>query len=420
MDKTHVKGWDNNSSPLGKLDGALGVYIHIPFCKQACHYCDFHLSTSLKKKDELVKALAKELELRKDEFKNATVNTIYFGGGTPSVLAVDELQFLIDAVYKHYQVSNNPEITLEANPDDLVTSRQMLQPMASHVEPVEASQSTNTIFKDYKSIGINRLSIGIQSFFDADLKLMNRAHNSDEAKVCLKEAAKHFDNISIDLIYGIQGASNNQWLQNIETALSYNIPHISSYALTVEPKTALAAFIEKGIVNDVDDAQAQEQFYLLKERLEDEGFIHYELSNFGKKGYFSKNNSAYWQGKPYLGIGPSAHSYNGTQRGWNVRNNSKYIKAIQVETLPIELETLTKTDKYNEYVMTGLRTIWGVSLQKVENEFGTVFRDYLNKQAQVFINQHLLYIDNDHLKVSKKGQFLSDGIASELFKLNLQ
>ena len=383
-----------------------GIYIHIPFCKQACHYCDFHFSTSLKKKDDLIEALSKELELRKDEFKDTTVETIYFGGGTPSLLTNDELRFLINSVYKNYKTSENPEITLEANPDDLIEAQ--LSPRAQ----------SRGLYEDYKTIGINRLSIGIQSFFESDLKLMNRAHNAEEAKACLDEAAKHFDNISLDLIYGIPGATNEQWLKNIEIALSYNVPHISSYALTVEPKTALASFIEKGIIDDVDDEQAHEQFHILKEKLEEKDFVHYELSNFGKEGFFSKNNSAYWQGKSYIGIGPSAHSFNGKQRGWNVRNNSKYIEAIQQNELPIKIETLTLTDQYNEYIMTGLRTIWGVSLAKVEKDFGMVFKDYLIEQADVFINQHLLYIDGEHLRVTKKGQFLSDGIASELFKIN--
>ena len=398
MSDKNFTSLSKDSSALGKLDGASGgIYIHIPFCKQACHYCDFHFSTSLKKKDELINALAKELELRKDEFRNTTVETLYFGGGTPSLLSNSELQFLIDSVYKHYQVSENPEITLEANPDDLSVKR----------------------IQDLANTPINRLSIGIQSFFEADLKLMNRAHNAEEAKACLEEATKYFDNISLDLIYGIPNASNAQWLENIETALSYNIPHISSYALTVEPKTALASFIKKGIIDNVDDEQAHEQFHILKDKLENVGFVHYELSNFGKDGYFSKNNSAYWQGKSYIGIGPSAHSFNGNQRGWNVSNNSKYIKAIAQRELPIETETLTLTDQYNEYVMTGLRTIWGVSLVKVEKDFGTIFKDYLNEQSKVFINQHLLYLDDGHLRVTKKGQFLSDGIASKLFKINL-
>jgi oxygen-independent coproporphyrinogen-3 oxidase len=242
-----------------------GIYIHIPFCKQACYYCDFHFSTSLKKREELVNALVKELELRTSEFKNTVVETIYFGGGTPSLLSNSELQLIIDAVYNNYAVSENPEITLEANPDDLSKDRIL----------------------DLSKSPINRLSIGVQSFFEADLKLMNRAHNAEEAKTCIEEAIKYFDNISLDLIYGIPDASNAQWLKNIETALSYSVPHISSYALTVEPKTALASFIKKGIIKNVDDEQAHEQFYILKEKLEENGFVHYELSNFGKAGYYS-------------------------------------------------------------------------------------------------------------------------------------
>ncbi|WP_438963767.1 radical SAM family heme chaperone HemW [Winogradskyella sp.] len=374
-----------------------GIYIHIPFCKQACYYCDFHFSTSLKKKNTLISALIKELKLRKDELKETPIETIYFGGGTPSILSNEELQLLIDSVYENYKVISCPEITLEANPDDLHKDR-----------IIELSKSP-----------INRLSIGIQSFFEKDLKLMNRAHNADEARSCIEVAKKYFSNISIDLIYGIQGATNEQWIKNIEIALNFEISHISSYALTVEPKTALASFIEKGIIEDVDDEQAHQQFLILKDKLEEEGFVHYELSNFGKEGFFSKNNSAYWQGKSYLGIGPSAHSFNGTQRGWNVRNNTKYINALNKDELPIEIEILTLTDRYNEYIMTGLRTIWGVSLKKVEEDFGKLFKDYLIERADIFINQHLLYIDDGHIRVSRKGQFLSDGISSELFKLNL-
>ncbi|MDC1503953.1 radical SAM family heme chaperone HemW [Winogradskyella sp.] len=395
------------------VNKAFGIYIHIPFCKQACHYCDFHFSTSLKKRDDMVAALAKELQLRKDEFKNQPVETIYFGGGTPSLLTIGELHYLIETVYKNYQVSTNPEITLEANPDDLITASK-----SNGHDSLSAVQRSLSIFKDYKNIGINRLSIGIQSFFEADLKLMNRAHNAAEAKTCLEEATKYFDNISLDLIYGVPGASNAQWLANIEMALSFGIPHISSYALTVEPKTALASFIEKGIIANVDDEQAHDQFHILKDTLEASGFVHYELSNFGKDGYFSKNNSAYWQGKSYIGIGPSAHSFNGKQRGWNVKNNSKYINAIMSSQLPIEIETLTLTDQYNEYIMTGLRTIWGVSFDKVELDFGSTYKTYLIEQSKIFINQQLLYIDGAHLRVTKKGQFLSDGISSELFKIN--
>lgn len=351
----------------------------------------------------MVNALVRELQLRKDEFKNTTVETIYFGGGTPSLLTIDELRLLIDVVYKNYQVVDNPEITLEANPDDLVSVR----------------VQSRTIFGDYKNIGINRLSIGIQSFFEADLKLMNRAHNAEEAKNCLQEATKHFKNISIDLIYGIPGLTNENWIKNIETVLSFNIPHISSYALTVEPKTALDTFIKKGVIKNIDDDLSQQQFHILIEKLEASGFVHYELSNFGKPNYFSKNNSAYWQGKPYLGIGPSAHSFSGNERGWNVRNNSKYIKSIEQNILPIETEILSTTDKYNEYVMTGLRTVWGVSLEKVELDFGENYKIYLLKQVEKHLLEHLLYLDDGKLLVTKKGKFLSDGIASDLFMLNL-
>lgn len=372
-----------------------GIYIHIPFCKQACYYCDFHFSTSLKKKDQLISALAKELQLRKDEFKNTTVETIYFGGGTPSLLSIEELQFLIDTVHKNYSVATSPEITLEANPDDLFEEK-----------IIELSQSP-----------INRLSIGIQSFYEKDLKLMNRAHNAAEAKKCLEIATQYFDNISLDLIYGIPNSTSKEWLDNIKTALSFGVPHISSYALTVEPKTALANFINKGIIDDVDDEVSHQQFHQLIEQLEEAGFEHYELSNFAKPGYYSKNNSAYWLGKPYLGIGPSAHSFNGGQRAWNVKNNAIYISKINLNQLPLEVETLTVNDKYNEYVMTGLRTIWGVSLDKIEKQFGESFLEYLLQQANQYINKQMLYIEDNNLKTTKTGKFLSDGIASDLFKI---
>lgn len=374
-----------------------GIYIHIPFCKQACHYCDFHFSTSLKKKDAMVLALAKEIELRKNEFADEVVETIYFGGGTPSILEVADLKLLIDAVYSNYNVVANPEITVEANPDDLTQER-----------IVELSNNR-----------INRLSIGIQSFFEDDLKLMNRAHNSAEAKACLEFAMQHFDNISIDLIYGIPGMSNEKWKQNIETALSYAIPHISSYALTVEPKTALHTFIQKGIIPPPDDQVAQEHFQILVDTLSDNGFIHYEFSNFGKEDYFSKNNTAYWLGKKYIGIGPSAHSYDGGKRSWNVSNNAVYLRSIAENKLPLETEILSTTDRYNEYIMTGLRTIWGVSLDRIATEFGPTFLDYLNRQSGKYIEDHLLYVDENILRTTNKGKFLSDGIASDLFLLNL-
>ncbi len=375
-----------------------GIYIHIPFCKQACHYCDFHFSTTMKKKEEMVLALAKELQLRTNEFQKESVATIYFGGGTPSVLTPAEIRFLIDVIYENYKVEAVPEITLEANPDDLSEER-----IAAFAE-----------------LGINRLSIGIQSFFEEDLQLMNRAHNFEEAKNCLGIATRYFDNVSLDLIYGIPGMTNERWQQNIETALSFGIPHISSYALTVEPKTALNKLIQTGKVASPNDEVAQEHFMILVETLEKNGFVHYELSNFGKENYFSQNNSAYWLGKKYLGIGPSAHSYDGVSRSWNVSNNTLYLKAIQNEELPNEIEKLTLEDRYNEYVMTGLRTIWGISLVRIEEEFGEKYLDYLKKQSQKFIDDGLLSITDDLLKPTLKGKFLTDGIASDLFYLNLE
>ena len=375
-----------------------GIYIHIPFCKQACHYCDFHFSTSMKKKEEMILAIAKELQIRKKEFENEVVETIYFGGGTPSVLAIDEIRYLIDAVYENYKVSENPEITLEANPDDLSSERIL-----------ELSKSP-----------INRLSIGIQSFFEEDLAMMNRAHNSIEAKKCLEEATKYFDNISLDLIYGIPGMSNEKWKQNVETALSFGIPHISSYALTVEPKTALSKLIQTGKIRKPNDEVASAHFAVLVEMLEANHFVHYELSNFGKSDYFSKNNSAYWLGKKYIGVGPSAHSYDGVCRSWNVSNNSIYLKSIEENKLPNEIEVLSVCDRYNEYIMTGLRTIWGVSLDRIEKEFGTVYLEYLLGQSQKFLDDDLLFIENSILKPTKKGKFLTDGIASDLFYLNLE
>ena len=341
--------------------------------------------------------MVKEIEIRKDELDNSIIETIYFGGGTPSVLSTKEIEMLIDAVYKNHQVVENPEITLEANPDDL-----------SEEKLIELSKSP-----------VNRLSIGVQSFFEDDLKLMNRAHNAEEAIKCLQLATQYFKNISLDLIYGIPDCTNEQWKQNIQTALSFGIPHISSYALTVEPKTALASFIQKGIIKNVDDEKAEEQFIILIDELEKAGFIHYETSNFGKEGFFSQNNSSYWLGKSYLGIGPSAHSFDGKQRSWNVRSNAKYIKEIQQNQLPIERETLSVTDRYNEYIMTGLRTIWGISLSKIKNDFGENYLKYLQMQSEKFIKQELLYIENDVLKTTKKGKFLSDGLASDLFMLNL-
>jgi oxygen-independent coproporphyrinogen-3 oxidase len=356
----------------------------------------------MKKKEEMVLALAKELQLRKNELQQETeldvIDTIYFGGGTPSVLRVDEIRFLINTVRQYYSVASNPEITLEANPDDLSEEN----------------------LKAFAEIGINRLSIGIQSFFEDDLQLMNRSHNSVEAKKCLELATRYFENISLDLIYGIPGMTNEKWLQNVETALSFGIPHISSYALTVEPKTSLHKLIQTGKVASPNDEVAHAHFLILVEMLEANGFVHYELSNFGKENYFSRNNSAYWLGKKYLGIGPSAHSYDGYSRSWNIANNALYLKALQNDELPKEVEKLTTKDRYNEYVMTGLRTIWGVSLVRIEQEFGLEYLTYLKQQSHKFVVDGLLSITDDIIKPTLKGKFLTDGIASDLFYLNLE
>lgn len=375
-----------------------GIYLHIPFCKQACHYCDFHFSTATAKKEEMVQALVTEITMRKAEFENEIVETIYFGGGTPSLLSVEDINTLIDTVYDHYKVINTPEITLEANPDDL-TERQI----------IALSQTR-----------INRLSIGIQSFFEEDLQLMHRVHNAQEAIRCLEIASQYFDNITADLIYGIPGLTHAKWQQNIQTLLDIGIPHISSYALTVEPKTALANLVQKGNVPPPDDGIAHEQFLLLVTTLEANGFVHYELSNFGKPGYFSKNNSAYWLGKKYIGIGPSAHSYNGIHRSWNVANNPKYLKAIAQNELPNTIEILSKSDRYNEYIMTGLRTVWGVSLPKIKEEFGEDYLQYALQNAQPYLENEKLVLEDNVLKTTKKGKFFCDGIASDLFWLNLE
>jgi oxygen-independent coproporphyrinogen III oxidase len=250
--------------------------------------------------------------------------------------------------------------------------------------------------------------------------MMNRAHNAEEAIKCLEFATRHFDNISLDLIYGVPGMSNEKWIKNIEKALSFNIPHISSYALTVEPKTALDKFIQKGTAKAPDDAEAQEHFNILVDKLQENGFIHYELSNFGKEGYFSQNNSSYWLGKKYIGIGPSAHSYDGISRSWNIANNALYLKSMAEDKLPSEKEILSVADRYNEYVMTGLRTIWGVSLERIKNEFGEEYLDYLINQSGKFLDDGLLSLENSILRTTQKGKFLCDGIASDLFFLNLK
>ncbi len=392
MDKKLVNK-DQQLLPLGEVGRGCGIYLHIPFCKQACHYCDFHFSTSLKKKDQLVEMLCRELELRKGELPQGEIQTIYFGGGTPSLLEPQELEKIFDTIYANFDISEDPEITLEANPDDLSEEK---------IKMLAASK-------------INRLSIGVQSFFEEDLKLMNRAHNAKEALASIKLARQFFDNISIDLIYGIPGMNEKRWRKNLQTTLELGVPHVSSYALTVEPNTALKKFIDIGKVKPVDDEMAKAHFEILVETLKNAGFEHYEFSNFGKPGYFSRNNTAYWLGKSYLGIGPSAHSYDGNFRKWNVSNNSLYIKALEKNELPLETEELSVTDKYNEYIMTRLRTKFGVSLEEVGELFGAELQKHLLENSTVLLEKGLLRNENGIYHVTSNGKFLSDGIAADLF-----
>lgn len=373
-----------------------GIYIHIPFCKKACHYCNFHFSTLDNYKDEMVAALKKEIGLRKDETQ-APIETIYFGGGTPSTLSATQINLLIVEVFAQFNVVASPEITIEANPDDL----------------------TLTYLKAIKEIGINRLSIGIQSFHDKELNMMNRVHNGKQAIQAVIRAKEFFDNISIDLLFGIPDSNFTDWKENLEIALKLDVPHISSYALTLEPKTALEHFINKGVISPLDDEDVEAQFLYLVDSLVQAGYEHYELSSFSKAGYHSRNNTAYWQGKPYLGIGPSAHGFDGENRYWNLSNNIAYMKQITTGKIPQTIEKLSVIDKYNESIMIGLRASWGVSLQQLESQLGTRYRNHLEQQSTHFIKKGLLHIENSCLKATPKGTFVADGIASDLFLIDL-
>ena len=342
----------------------------------------------------MIDSILRELELRADYLQNQEIESIYFGGGTPSLLTNKEIDIILDKIDSLFEVIEDAEITLEANPDDLSEER---------------------LYSLAKS-RVNRLSIGIQSFFEEDLKYMNRAHSAQEAEKCLEMATKLFDNITIDLIYGVPNMSDERWRMNVNKALSYDIAHISSYALTVEEKTALDVLIKKGKLENVDEDLAESHFKILIEETAKEGFVHYEVSNFGKEGYFSKHNTSYWLGKSYLGVGPSAHSFNGVERSWNIANNTKYIKALQQNELPLEIEELSVEDRFNEAVMIGLRTIWGVDLNRIHSEFGDDLYFKLQKNYQNFIEQGLLEVSEDnHLKATPKGKFLIDGIASDMF-----
>ncbi|MBN8694823.1 MAG: radical SAM family heme chaperone HemW [Bacteroidetes bacterium] len=370
-----------------------GIYLHIPFCKQACTYCDFHFSTLLKNKPEFVKALCKEIELRKDYLETNSIHSIYFGGGTPSILCQEELQSIFDTLKKYFTWDKQIEITLECNPDDLNKEK----------------------LKELKEVGVNRLSVGLQSFNDDELKWMNRAHNAKESETCIKAAQEAgFNNITIDLIYGSKFQTIESWKQTLQKAIDLNVQHISSYNLTVEKKTKLGIDVLKGKEKEVDDEKSAEQFLIMIEMLEKNGFIHYEISNFAKPGYIAVHNSNYWKGEKYLGLGPSAHSFNGKTRQWNVANNNTYIKAISENSTYFEIENLTPENRYNEYVLTGLRTIWGCDIAYIQNNLGAEyvkhFVDEIEKQ-----NISLYEKENTVYRLTKKGQLLADKIAMDLF-----
>lgn len=371
-----------------------GVYFHFPFCRQACHYCNFHFSTSFKYLEQMLEAFEKEILLRKDELCIA-LESIYFGGGSPSLMPPKSLERLIGLVGRYAHFNDNIEITLEANPDDV-------SPQYLH---------------ECKSIGVNRLSLGIQSFHDTELKLINRIHDGSQALEAIENTAVYFDNFSVDLIYGVPGSNLSSWESNLQQALTFAPCHLSCYALTVEPKTVLDQWVQEEKVMLLDEKLVKSQYDLLIDRLEGH-YENYEFSNFCKNGFQSVNNSNYWKGKAYVGIGPGAHSYDGKRyRSWNPSNNLKYLKSIREGHLPSTGEHLKTHEAFNEFVMTGLRTIWGTSLHEIHRSFGQHYADYLEKQATQHLIEQRLYWDGDALKVAKKAKFLTDGIAADLFML---
>ena len=371
-----------------------GIYIHIPFCRKACHYCNFHFSVSLKQTSDMVSSICKEAELRR-HYINEPITTIYFGGGTPSLLEIVDCRLIVEKLYSLFTVNKDAEITIETNPDD-ITQEKLLA---------------------WKSIGINRLSIGVQSFFEEDLQWMNRAHNATQALQSIQLAKQSgFDNITIDLIYGTPTLTDDKWKQNLETAFTLNVPHLSCYALTVEPKTALEKMIAQHKIENVDSEKQASQFLLLADWATATGYEQYEISNFAKPGMRSKHNSAYWQGKKYLGLGPSAHSFNGNSRQWNVANNSLYIQSIQKEVLPVEIETLTLIQQMNEYIMTSLRTTEGMDLEFITKRFGPKPVARIVQQAKKYLDDGKISTAGNRIQLTRTGKLFADGIASDLFE----
>ncbi|WP_333865866.1 radical SAM family heme chaperone HemW [Sphingobacterium sp.] len=370
------------------------IYVHIPFCKQACHYCDFHFSTSLQYKSEMINALLQEIELRAPYLEDKKIESIYFGGGTPSLLEGDEIAQIIDTIAKHFYIDNNAEITLEANPDDLNQAK----------------------VKSLRNTPINRFSIGIQSFFEEDLKWMNRAHNQQEATASIMRVQDAgFENITCDLIYGFPLLTDEKWRHNMQQLIDFAIPHISSYSMTVESKTALDHFIKKGISPAIDSDQAADQMNLLINTLKAAGYEQYEISNFAKNEHYARHNTNYWKGKHYLGIGPSAHSFNGSSRSWNISNNAKYISSIHSNQLPLEVEQLSTLDQINECIMTSLRTMWGLDLTELEYKFGQSVKNRVLADADPFIAEKNLVLKENNLCLTDTGKLMADHIMSDLF-----
>ncbi|WP_462221265.1 radical SAM family heme chaperone HemW [Ferruginibacter sp.] len=391
-----------------------GIYIHIPFCKQACNYCNFHFSTSLKQKDELLIALVKEIksllsspggrEMEKNiekisaEVDKEIINTLYFGGGTPSILGIDDLKIIFDALHKRFVFATDIEITLEANPDDI----------------------TNLKLQEWKTIGINRLSVGIQSFIEEELKWMNRAHTAADSLICIdKITTAGFTNFSVDLIYGSPLLSDDDWKKNVQTVIEKNIPHISCYALTVEPKTALDKMIALKKKAPVDAEKQARQFLLLMDWMSEAGYEHYEISNFAKPGLRSKHNSSYWSGASYYGFGPSAHSYfpqgDSPKRRWNIANNALYIQSLQKNIIPFEEEILTATQQLNEYIMTALRTIEGIDTKYISTKYGKIASCQIQDASSKYKETGKLKIENEKIILTKEGKLFADGIAADLF-----
>lgn len=369
-----------------------GIYLHIPFCKKLCDYCDFYHVVFDGDISAFLKALVREAEIRKDYTGSEEINTIYFGGGTPSVLDVKEIAEILVNIRKLFQVSSQPEITIEINPDDI----------------------TENYLKNLLKTEVNRVSIGVQSWRDEDLRLLNRRHSGIQAINAVNNTIKAgFNNVTIDLIYGIPGMNTKAWMSNLETAFSFDIKHLSAYHLTLEPNTVLGKMKEKGLFEEINEEESISQFNMLIKKSEAAGFVHYEISNFSKPGYFSVHNTNYWKQITFLGLGPSAHSFNGYSRQWNIRDVRKYIKSVNTGKLLFEREELDNKARFNEYIMTSLRTMWGIDLDYVEQAFEKEGYDYVINLTKKFIDYGLMKQNNDNIVLTNQGKMISDNIISE-------